>query len=152
MVHENHSFHAPLARIFRRKIKRSRREHAQSDDGCSEFESDDSDDFDDDFDDGNDMDDSCPAGCDALLYGQVIELREKRLDQEDTLAEFQKVVDDFKRTCDRHCQRKKQIERDLHSHVKELQSLQTEKQQHLNQSLLCHGNLQRGSLHVKIYF
>ena len=91
-----------------------------------------------------------PVGCDATVYEHVIELREKHLDQEEALGDFQKLVDDFKRTCDRHCQRKKQIERDLHSHVKELQSLQTEKQQHLNQSLLCHENLQRGSLHVKI--
>ena len=79
------------------------------------------------------MDDSCPPGCDATLYEHVIELRDKRLDQEEVLADFQRLIDDLKRTLDRHNQRKKQIDRDLNSYVKEIQSFQTEKQQHLNQ-------------------
>lgn len=133
MVQDNHPFQPPLFKAFRRKMKRFKKV-SQDDDGCTEVENDDDDeDFDEDFDEDDDVDDSCPPGCDATLYEHVIELRDKRLDQEEVSMEFQRVIDDLKRTCDRHAQRKKQIERDLNSFTKELQGFQTEKQQHLNQ-------------------
>jgi len=34
----------------------------------------------------------CPSGCDQALYDKVLALRERRLDREDVIAEFNKVA------------------------------------------------------------
>ena len=70
------------------------------------------------------------------MYEQVVELREKRLDQEEILAEIQRTIDELQRTYDRHIQREKQIDRDVNSYSKEIRSFQTEKQQRLNKYVL----------------
>ena len=131
IIPDGHQFHVPLLKIFRRKIKRSKKR--SNDDGTAVDEEEDDDEFqDDDDDDNDDDDDSCPNGCDVTLYEQVVELREKRLDQEEILAEIQRTIDELQRTHDRHTQREKQIDRDVGSYSKEIRSFQTEKQQRLN--------------------
>ena len=37
--------------------------------------------------------DICPPYCDTALYNSVLEVREKRLDQEDSMAEIQKAIE-----------------------------------------------------------
>jgi hypothetical protein len=71
------------------------------------------------------------AGCD--LRAQVLELREKRLDQEEVLAEFQKVIEELKKAHERHSQRLRQVEKDLAGASAEISRFQQEKQQRLNQ-------------------
>ena len=39
------------------------------------------------------FDETCPQGCDKAIYSAVLELREKRLDEEDKLSDIQKVID-----------------------------------------------------------
>jgi hypothetical protein len=56
---------------------------------------------DEDFDDEDDEDEEvCPHGCDQTLYDKVLALREKRLDQEDVIAECAKAIDGFKKERD----------------------------------------------------
>ena len=57
-----------------------------------EEEEDEEEDYDDeDLDEDEEgQDDSCPAGCDPSLHQKVLLLREKRLDLEEVLQEFQK--------------------------------------------------------------
>jgi len=124
VVPAHHAFHEPLLKVFNRKAARKR-----------SGGEDDDEDFDDDFDDDEDeedFDDSCPPGCDAALYEHVKELREKRFDQDEVIAELTKQLDDFKRTSDRYCQRKKQLDKDLLSLERGVRAFQTEKQQQLN--------------------
>mmetsp|Transcript_4399 Transcript_4399/g.13949 ORF Transcript_4399/g.13949 Transcript_4399/m.13949 type:complete len:144 (-) Transcript_4399:1189-1620(-) len=138
MIKDNHPFHSFLSKVFRRRIKRSKRrslDDASFEGGGDEDESVTSDDNEEEESENEEVDDSCPAGCDATLYEHVIELREKRLDQETNLAELSKMTEEMKRARDRHIQRKKQIERDLSSFNMDLESFQTEKQQLLNQSV-----------------
>ena len=61
-----------------------------------------------------------------------MELREKRLDQEDVLADFQKNIDELKKTFDRLSSREKTIGKDLSSTEKDIELFQTEKQKKLN--------------------
>jgi hypothetical protein len=63
-----------------------------------------------DEDDDDDDTDAVPPGCDQALYDKVIDLREKRLDQEEVLADFQRAVDDLRKAHDRHSQRLRQVE------------------------------------------
>ena len=88
LVPESHSFRAQLAKIFRRKIKRSKKRDGDADDDDDDEDEDEEEDFDEDEgdEDEEEVDDSCPPGCDTTLYEQVLEMREKRLDQEEVRA------------------------------------------------------------------
>lgn len=140
LVPESNALYPQLLKIFKRKIKRSKKVGAGGgDDGegsgdDSDYESSDYDESDDDgdSDDDEDEDDSCPAGCDQAMYDKVLELREKRLDQEDILADFQKNIDDLKKNHDRLAARERQINKELVSTKKDIELFQTEKQRKLN--------------------
>ena len=84
--------------------------------------------------DNRELDDGCPEGCDAALYDRVLALRDKRLDQEEMLAELKSTRDSLKRTQDQHVRQSTQIEKDQNLYATELQAFQTEKQRHLNKS------------------
>ena len=137
LVPEKNNFHDQLLKIFKRKMKRAKK-RSTNDDEDEEEEEDDGGDFDDNDDDyeENEVDDSCPPGCDTALYESIIELREKRLDQEEVLADFQKELDELKKAHDRHVGRERQIDKDLKNTEVEIQKFQTEKQQHINELLV----------------
>jgi hypothetical protein len=80
-----------------RRIKRSRR-HGQQDDGGSS----DSDDSGDDGESDSGSDDEygeevCPPGCEPGLYERVVELRERRLDEEEAGAEVGKALEGIRK-------------------------------------------------------
>jgi hypothetical protein len=124
----SHFFADTLNKIFKKKIKRNK---AGVDDDEEEEEEDDVDD--DDDEDEEEVDDYCPAGCDRSLYDRIIELRERRLDNEEIIAEVQKSIDDLKKTIDRLKQREKQIVKDALQAEVEVQQFQLLKQATLNQ-------------------
>ncbi|EPZ33083.1 PAS domain-containing protein [Rozella allomycis CSF55] len=134
LIGENNKNEEFLTKLFKRKIKRSKKNSISStndDNGKHPFfsllESSDDDelDFDDDsFDEENDedeFDENCPKDCDSEIYNQVLTLREKRLDQEDLLNEIQKSVEE------------KIIDSSLSQIEKEIQEFQFQKQQKLNE-------------------
>ncbi|CAB1112884.1 unnamed protein product [Ectocarpus sp. CCAP 1310/34] len=132
LVPETSQFHEVLNKIFRKKIKRTKKRLAgENDDGDDESDEEDSDEDDyDDFDDDDEeeVDDSCPPGCDMALYEKVLELRESRLDHEENLAELQKATDEHKRNLDRQ----RQIDKDLKQTALEIKAAQADKQAELN--------------------
>merc|ERR1711871_841706 len=127
LVGASNQFEPQLLKMFKRKIKRAKKRTGDED------EDEDSNEDDDDDDDDDDEEDACPPGCDQTLYDKVLELREKRLDQEEILNEFQKAIDELKRTSDRAHQREKQIDKDLANTELEILAFQNEKQQKLNE-------------------
>lgn len=163
IVGERNSFYDELKRIFKRKIKRHKRGKGHGGDGGAD-ESKDGDELDsdsessDDSSDGGDSeldgdangpsdgrhkkeigkkeDDSCPKDCDNLIYEKVMELREKRLDQEEILMEFEKAVDELKSQNVALISKEKQIDRSLAATEKEIELFQTEKQQFLNKIVI----------------
>jgi hypothetical protein len=138
-VPEKNAFHDQLLKIFKKKIKRVKKKAAE-DEEDDEDEDSDGDDYEDDEDDEEEedgVDDSCPPGCDSALYESIIELREKRLDQEEVLTDFQKELDELKKANDRHIARERQIDKDLNSTEIEIKKFQTEKQIHINELLVC---------------
>jgi len=82
--------------------------------------------------DKNNEDDSCPKDCDNMIYEKVMELREKRLDQEEVLNEFEKAVQALKSQNIALINKEKNIDKNLFDTEKEIEIFQTEKQQHLN--------------------
>jgi len=162
IVGERNQFYDDLKRIFKRKIKRHKRGHGgagrrkdgdvdgggdgggslsessssseswSDGDGADSWRSDGGGDGDGGGDRKNE-DDSCPKDCDNLIYEKVMELREKRLDQEEILVEFEKAVEELKEQNLWLINKEKNIDNNLSSTEQEIEHFQTEKQQVLNQ-------------------
>lgn len=101
---EGNKFYDQLLKMFKKKIKRRVRKSGMEGEGAEEYNSEEEEDSEGGFDSDEELDDEdeevCPTGCDPALYEKVCELREKRLDQEDVYAEFQKGVEQLKKEND----------------------------------------------------
>jgi hypothetical protein len=85
------------------------------------------------MDDEEEEEESCPPGCDPALYDKVCELREKRLEQEEVYADFQKGVEALKKENDTLIKKEKLIDKALKDTEADIQAFQTEKQGKLNE-------------------
>jgi len=138
LVGENSPFLSALLKIYKKKVKRSKRKKGQLGDD-EDFDDEDEDDEDesdlesDEEDDDMDEDTGPPPGCDVQIYESVIDLREKRLDMEDALQEIQKAVDDLKKTHQKLLTDEKKVDKEQKQTDTEIQQFQTDKQRKLNQ-------------------
>lgn len=137
LVPETNKFHEQLQKIFKKKIKRQKKkalkegeDEEASEDGSDESEGDLSDL---DEEEEEEEEEFCPPGCDPALYEQVCELREKRLDQEEVAAEFQKAVEGLKKDNEALVKKEKIVDLALKQTEQEIQQFQTFKQQRLNE-------------------
>jgi len=105
--------------------------------GGDDYNSEDEDESEGGFDSDEELDDEdeevCPPGCDPALYEKVCELREKRLEQEDVYAEFQKGVEQLKKENDMLIKKEKVIDKALRDTEADIQAFQTDKQRKLNE-------------------
>jgi WD domain, G-beta repeat len=148
-----------LWEIFRKKVKRRRRHRASdefgdpgdadalsdvgsdishaSDDSMDDDESEMSDGSDGSSDAGSDAavkdDDSCPPGCDIVVYEKVLELRERRIRQEDMLNDFNRAVSDLNKKYQQYKLQEKNIDKELQACDREIEKFERSKQQALNQ-------------------
>jgi len=133
MVEDTNTFRDALMKVFNKKIKRVKKKAKDDEDEDYDSEEEEEDeDEDEDFDE-DDEDEVCPPGCDQALYEKVMDLREKRLDQEDVIAEFLKSIDALKKEKDALMKKQKLIESSLKSIDGEIQEFQKEKQSKLNE-------------------
>ncbi|XP_048458506.1 cilia- and flagella-associated protein 44-like, partial [Rhincodon typus] len=137
---ENNKHADFLTKVFKKKIKRKKKNEAKvtsESDEESDEESDDefgySDEDESDSDDGGVDDSACPETCDPALFENTLQLREKRLDIEESLAEEKKTVELVKKEYDMIAKKVKIIEGTVKSAKKDLEVLQREKQQKLNE-------------------
>ncbi|XP_053372820.1 cilia- and flagella-associated protein 44-like [Mercenaria mercenaria] len=137
---ENNKFADYLTKVFKKRIKRSKKKATEGDDDDedSDEDSDDDSDWDEDEDDdesetgGYDLD-ICPPGCDQNLYEATCQLREKRLDIEEALVEEKKTNDTLKKELDSFHKKSKIIDNGLKTAQQDLEAFQLEKQQKLNE-------------------
>jgi len=119
-----------LRKIFLRKIKRK-----------AEGESDADSDFDDDFDLSDDSDSDfeelCPEGCEQSMYNKVLELRERRLDLEESLDAQRKRVDELKAINKNLLGREKNITKNLAETEEEINRFEFDKQSRFNELCTC---------------
>ncbi|EFJ51830.1 hypothetical protein VOLCADRAFT_103323 [Volvox carteri f. nagariensis] len=132
---ETDPYREPLVRIFHRRIKRSKKKAGGGDD---DYDSDDDEDEDEMGDDEADDDDDggeevCPAGCDQSVYERVCDLREKRLDEEDMIAEFQKTIEVLRKEKEALAKKQRLVEQGLAAVNADMAEFQKEKQGRLNQ-------------------
>ena len=138
LVPESNALWPQLFKIFKRKIKRSKKSVGGGGDGDgsgddSDYESSDYDesDSDADSDDDEDEDDSCPVGCDQALYDKVLELRENGLIRRIFWLIFRKTLTILRKHMIglRH---ERQVDKEIVSTQKDIELFQTEKQRKLN--------------------
>jgi len=137
LVGENSPFLGALLKIYKKKVKRSKRKKGGDEDEMDDEEEEDEDD-DDEMDSDEDVDDDDedvgpPQGCDVQIYESVLDLREKRLDMEDALQEIQRAVDELKKTHTKLLGDERKIDGDQKKTDAEIQQFQTDKQRKLNQ-------------------
>eukprot|EP00741_Cyanophora_paradoxa_P024459 tig00022075_g23616.t1 len=144
VVGENNKFYEQLLKIFKKKIKRlkkKQKEKAEGEDGEDEDYDDEDEEYEDDEDvemsdeegGGGEEEDACPPGCDQHLYDKVCELRERRLDHEELLADFQKSIEGLRKENEALVKKEKLIDQGLHGVENDIQAFQTEKQRKLNE-------------------
>ncbi|KAJ3045333.1 Cilia- and flagella-associated protein 44 [Rhizophlyctis rosea] len=148
---ENNKYEEMLTKMFKKKIKRSKKKAKpegtvrQGEDGEEIVEEEEEEDEDEDDDDMSDIDeddlsemeaegpDECPPDCDRAIFDRVVELRDKKLDQEDILGEIQKAIEALKKENDALIKKEKIIDLALKNTESEIQNFQTQKQQKLNE-------------------
>lgn len=87
----------------------------------------------DESDDENDFEEKCPTECDPGIWNKVLELRERRLDQEEIITDIQKAVEALKKESDALVKKEKVILQTLKATEGEIQDFQTQKQRKLNE-------------------
>eukprot|EP00899_Mesostigma_viride_P010867 jgi/Mesvir1/19782/Mv13079-RA.2 len=132
-VEETHPCREALLKIFNRRIKRSKKPvDGEEDDYDSDAEEEEEDgESDDDYSDVEE--EVCPPGCEQALYDKVCDLREKKLDQEDAIKEFQAQMDVFKKDKDSFLKKQRTIEAAIKVIEEETQEFQKVKQNKLNE-------------------
>ncbi|XP_068733143.1 cilia- and flagella-associated protein 44-like isoform X1 [Montipora capricornis] len=135
---ENNKFEPFLTRVFKKKIKRAKKKTQTEEGSDDESEDEDSDEdlssSDEEDSDNDDLDDSvCPPGCDPALFDQVCQLRERRLDLEEEVAEEKKTSETLKKEYDALVKKAKVIDSALKTAEADLEAFQREKQQKLNE-------------------
>merc|ERR1740130_2509723 len=122
---EGNKYSEVLLTLFKKKVKR-----------LKAHDGDDDDEEDEDEEDEEEEEEVCPPGCAPALYEKVCELREKRLEQEELYAEFQKSVEGLKKENDALIRKEKVIDKALKDTEADIQAFQTDKQGKLNQLLV----------------
>nr|A8J1V4.1 RecName: Full=Cilia- and flagella-associated protein 44 [Chlamydomonas reinhardtii] len=137
VVPESDPFREALVRVFHRRIKRSKKKAGGGggeDDYDSEEDEEDEDMGDDEVDDDDDGgEEVCPPGCDQSVYERVCDLREKRLDEEDMIAEFTKTIEVLRKEKEALAKKQRLVEQGLAAVNADMAEFQKEKQGRLNQ-------------------
>ncbi|XP_067282839.1 cilia- and flagella-associated protein 44 isoform X3 [Pseudorasbora parva] len=142
---ENNKFVEFLTRVFKKKIKRTKKKETHGGEGGDvtddEDDSDEDSDEESDRDNDEDYDDSeaplddsvCPPNCDPELFDNTLRLREHRLDVEEQLQEDIKIVDSLKKECDTLAKKEKIVQNNRKAVEGDLELINREKQQRLNE-------------------
>ncbi|KAK6963908.1 cilia- and flagella-associated protein 44 [Biomphalaria glabrata] len=140
---ENNKFAEYLTKVFKKRVKRTKKK--ATDGADSEEDSDDESSDDSEWEESNEESESevggydldvCPPGCDQKLYDDTCTLRDKRLDIEDDFMEEKKNLDGQKKEQDGLQKKAKVIESQLKSAQDDLEAFQLEKQRKLNELIV----------------
>lgn len=136
LVGENSPFMGQLLKIYKKKVKRSKRKKAMADDDEEmEEEEDEEEDDEDETDEDEDEEDdtACPHGCDMQIFESVLDLRLRRADFEDALADIKVAVQDLSKDHKNLLNEERNIDKKQKQTDAEIQQFQTDKQRKLNQ-------------------
>ncbi|KAK5618674.1 hypothetical protein CRENBAI_014332 [Crenichthys baileyi] len=132
---ENNPIQEFLTKVFRRKIKWvKKKEGNEEEEKDSDKDSDEDSNSDDDYDSimeegGAAFDDSvCPKGCEPELFENSLQLRERRLDLEELLAEEKSIGESLKKEIDMLIKKDKPVKTNRQAVETDLELINQEKQ------------------------
>ncbi|XP_041825763.1 cilia- and flagella-associated protein 44 isoform X2 [Melanotaenia boesemani] len=135
---EHNHFEEFLTRVFKKKIKHiKQKEQTGSDETDSDEDSDD--DWDDNYDSSTEeedvvLDDSvCPAGCEPELFENTLQLRKRRLELEELLAEEKKSAEALNKESDTLMKKEKMVKKSRQVVENDLELINKEKQQKIDE-------------------
>ncbi|KAK5851669.1 hypothetical protein PBY51_023206 [Eleginops maclovinus] len=138
---EENKFEEFLIKVFKKKIKRVKKkeptgneeqEDDEEDSGEDSDWDDDDDNYDSDSDEGGVPDNVCPPGCVPALFANILQLRERRLDLEELLAEEKKSAETLKKECNILVKKEKSVKSSRKAAEDDLELVNREKQQKIN--------------------
>ncbi|KAI8897709.1 WD40-repeat-containing domain protein, partial [Globomyces pollinis-pini] len=138
-IGENNKNEEFLGKVFRRKIKRVKKKVKEGGQNAEEEEEEEEDSeseassYNSDDEGDEEFDEIIPSDCDPGLWQKILNIREKRLDQEEILGEVQKAVEALKKENDSLLKKEKIIGVALKNAEAEIQEFQTLKQRKLNE-------------------
>ncbi|XP_035267854.1 cilia- and flagella-associated protein 44 [Anguilla anguilla] len=139
---DNNKFADFLTKVFKKKVKRTKKsekagneEEQEDSDEDSDEESDwDEMESDEESESGGPLDDSvCPPFCDPELFENTLQLRTRKLDLEELIAEEKKSCDALRKECDALAKKEKIVQSSLKAAEGDLELFDREKQQKLNE-------------------
>ncbi|KAM6447444.1 cilia- and flagella-associated protein 44 isoform 1-T1 [Liasis olivaceus] len=138
---ENNKFAAFLTKVLKKKIKRVKKKEVEGEgdeDEESEEESEEESSLESDEEESGSEDEVfddtvCPKNCDETLFENTLQLREKRLDIEEALAEEKKAIENARKEYEALTKKVKVVAASLDAADWELEAYQREKQQRLNE-------------------
>ncbi|XP_036602238.1 cilia- and flagella-associated protein 44 [Trichosurus vulpecula] len=141
---ENNKFANFLLKVLKKNIKRVKKkevEGEEEEDESSKEDSDDESSFESDEEESESEDETFDeslglANCDPALYEMTLQLREKRLDIEETLSDEKKLLENLRKEYDAMGKKVKVVAANLQTAEEALEAYQREKQQRLNELLV----------------
>ncbi|XP_072470087.1 cilia- and flagella-associated protein 44 [Notamacropus eugenii] len=141
---ENNKFANFLMKVLKKNIKRVKKkevEGEEEEDESSKEDSDEESSFESSEEESESEDEAFDesmgiANCDPALYEMALQLREKRLDIEETLSEEKKQLENLKKEYDAMGKKVKVVAANLETAEEALEAYQREKQQRLNELLV----------------
>uniref|UniRef100_A0A3P8TUV7 Cilia- and flagella-associated protein 44 n=1 Tax=Amphiprion percula TaxID=161767 RepID=A0A3P8TUV7_AMPPE len=136
---ENNKFEEFLTKVFKKKVKRVKKNEQTGSEEVedSDEDSDEDDDWDDDYDSDTEeaaLDDRvCPAGRCSGLFENTLQLRERRLDMEELLVEEKKMAEALKREHDTLVKKEKSVKSSRMAVEDDLELINREKLQKMNE-------------------
>ncbi|XP_054613707.1 cilia- and flagella-associated protein 44-like [Dunckerocampus dactyliophorus] len=138
---DDKKFEEYLFKVFKKKIKRIKKKERVGDEENENDSGEDFDDYENWDDDEEDWDtpegeaavEECPPDCDPKLFEHILQLRERRLDLEERLAEEKKSADVLERECDTLIKKLKSVQISRKAAEDDLEQVNREKQQQMNQ-------------------
>ncbi|XP_068925975.1 cilia- and flagella-associated protein 44 [Petaurus breviceps papuanus] len=141
---ENNKFANFLLKVLKKNIKRVKKKEVEGEEEEDESSKEDSDD-ESSFESGEEESESEDeafdesmglANCDPALYEMTLQLREKRLDIEETLSDEKKLLENLRKEYDAMGKKVKVVAANLETAEEALEAYQREKQQRLNELLI----------------
>ncbi|WIA29897.1 hypothetical protein OEZ86_012366 [Tetradesmus obliquus] len=133
LLADQDAFREQLTKVFNRRIKRSRRHGAGDGSGSSDSEDSGCEGGSDSGSDDEAGEEVCPPGCEPGLYERVVELRGRRLDEEEAGGEVGKALEGIRKERELLGKKARLLEQALAAVNQSVLEFQQEKQARLNQ-------------------
>ena len=134
LVPEEHAHREYLQKVFTKRVRRAKKKEEKEEVAESDEDSNSDDDDDSEYEDSDEEEEEAiPTGCDEKLWNAVLEIRERRQDEDDVILEINKITETDRKERDFLAKKLSNVLTSLKNTEREMEAFQKEKQNSLNQ-------------------